>query len=73
MFESAQCPYREEGLEVEPAEQDAMIRAGEEGNFSALRLHRFRIATLVAEDDRRPGRLIARPAAILWKKLLRTR
>ncbi len=73
LFEGANCLYREGELEVEPAEQDAAIRAGKSGGRPALRLHRFRIATFEAEDDQRPGCLIAGPTAVLWRKLLRAR
>ena len=42
---------REGELEVEAAEQDAAIRAGERDVLAVLGLHRFRIAASEGEDD----------------------
>ena len=50
---------------MEAAEQDAAIRAGKGGDFTALRLHRLRIATFEAEDDQRPSRQVVGLSAVL--------
>ena len=66
----AQYPCREGDLEMEPAEQDAAIRSGNGDSPPALRLHRFRIATLLGEGDQRLNRRVTGPNAVVGRKLL---
>lgn len=63
---------REGELEVEAAEQDAAIRAGERDDLAVLGLHRFRIAAFEAEDDRRTSRQFVALRAVLRRTLLWT-
>jgi hypothetical protein len=55
---------------VEAAEQDAAIRTGKRDGLPALRLYRFRIATLKTEDDGRQNHLVAGPTTALRRNLL---
>jgi len=55
---------------MEAAERDAAIRAGTGDRLPGLRLHRFRIAVLVAEGGRGNSRQIAGPTAVFRRNLL---